>query len=403
MMPAPDLPPHLMVSEAGSFAERTIVRRKPQIIADIIQRNDYGSDIVAGLLALAEEIRGGVVAPLHDAPHVADVRLWRRAWKPWQGKTWRHLSWFFAETYFYRRVLETVRYFQPGRWHLHDPFEAQKHQALAEGLEVLATLCASPPGDMSLGQEFALCLQRSLWGNRADLSNKTIDTSTDPEPEDISERLLIDHTQAVWQLLNEGGVQRIDLVADNSGLELLSDLALIDLLLSYDLAETAHLHLKPQPYFVSDAMVKDLEATLCALRGARVPSLREMGQRLERQRADGRLATHDHPFWTTCLFFSEFPPEIVSSLAESDLVIFKGDVNYRRLLEDRHWPPTSDLAAIASYMPASASFLALRTLKGELIVGLQEGQAEQLASEDPDWLINGERGVIHFACRSRAG
>ena len=401
MMPATDLPPHLMVSEAGSFAERTIVRRKPQIIADIIQRNDYGPDIVAGLHALAEEIRGGIVAPLRDGPHAADERFWRSAWESWQGKTWRQLSWFFAETFFYRRVLETARYFQPGRWHLHDPFEAQKRQALADGLEALATSCASPPGDMSLGEEFSLWLRRSLWGNRADLSNKTIDTSADPELEDIPERLLIDHTQAVWQLLDEGGVQRIDLVADNSGLELLCDLALIDLLLSHDLVETAHLHLKRQPYFVSDAMVKDLEATLVALEGSPVPALREMGQRLERQRTDGRLTIHDHPFWTTCLFFSEFPPEIVSSLAESDLVIFKGDVNYRRLLEDRHWPPTSDLAAIASYMPVS--FLVLRTLKGELIAGLQEGQAEQLASEDPEWLIDGKRGLIHLVHRPRAG
>jgi len=38
-----------------------------------------------------------------------------------------------------------------------------------------------------------------------------------------------------------------------------------------------------------------------------------------------------------------------------------------------------------------------------LIVGLQEGQAEQLASEDPDWLINGERGVIHLVHRPPAG
>jgi hypothetical protein len=41
-------------------------------------------------------------------------------------------------------------------------------------------------------------------------------------------------------------------------------------------------------------------------------------------------------------------------------------------------------------------FLALRTLKAELIVGLEEGQAERLAAEDPDWRINGRRGLVHL-------
>jgi len=392
-----DLPPPLMVSEEGSFAERTIVQRKPQIIADIIQQNDYGPDIVAGLHGLAQEIEQGTVAPLGGSPDVADLSFWLRAWRPWQGKTWRQLSWFFAETYFYRRVLEIVRYFVPGPWHLHDPFESQKCQALAEGLQALAAFYASLPKDLWPEEEFTLWLRRSLWGNRADLSNKTINTGADIGLMEGPERLLIDHTQAVWRLLTCRRVRRVDLAADNSGLELLSDLALIDLLLSRDLAQAVHLHLKPQPYFVSDAMMKDLAASLCALCASGVPVLRKMGRRLEREQADGRLVVHDHPFWTTCLFFSQSPPELLGSWVESDLVIFKGDVNYRRLLEDRHWPPTSDLGVIAAHMPTS--FLALRTLKGELIVGLQEGQAEELAREDSGWLIDGERGVIHFVCR----
>jgi hypothetical protein len=42
----------------------------------------------------------------------------------------------------------------------------------------------------------------------------------------------------------------------------------------------------------------------------------------------------------------------------------------------------------------------LRTLKGEIMVGLQPGQAEQLAAVDPDWLIDGQRGVIQWVERS---
>jgi hypothetical protein len=81
-------------------------------------------------------------------------------------------------------------------------------------------------------------------------------------------------------------------------------------------------------------------------------------------------------------------------LARSDLVVLKGDVNYRRLLDDRHWPHTTPLGKAATYFPAP--FLLLRTLKSEIQIGLAPGQAESLTAEDPDWLINGRRGLIQY-------
>ena len=382
-----------MVSEPGSFAEHTIVHRKPQIIADVIEHNGYPADVVARLHALGREIAAGEVQPLRE--DVPDAAFWRDAWLPWQGQTWRQLGWFFAETYFYRRLLETVGYFQPGPGHLVDPFGAQKREALSLGVRTLARFSIGLPEKMSLEEEFCCWLQRSLWGNRADLSNITI--SSDAEmlcAREESELLLIDHTQDVWRLLAHGHVRRLDLVSDNSGLELLSDLGLMDVFLSHGLVDRVHLHLKRQPFFVSDAMVKDLDATWESLRLGQDECLSALGRRLEERVAEGRLLVHDHPFWTTCLSFAEFPEGLCAALADSDLLVLKGDVNYRRLLQDRHWPPTTDLAAITAFMPTS--FLALRTLKGELIVGLTEGKAEELACADPRWLINGERGLIHL-------
>jgi hypothetical protein len=48
-----------------------------------------------------------------------------------------------------------------------------------------------------------------------------------------------------------------------------------------------------------------------------------------------------------------------------------------------------------------APFVTLRTLKAELIVGMAEGQAEAIRTDDPDWLVNGERGVIHYVNAGR--
>ena len=40
-----------MTSERGSFAEKTIVERKPQIIARVIEDHDYPPEIVRALEA----------------------------------------------------------------------------------------------------------------------------------------------------------------------------------------------------------------------------------------------------------------------------------------------------------------------------------------------------------------
>jgi hypothetical protein len=150
----------------------------------------------------------------------------------------------------------------------------------------------------------------------------------------------------------------------------------------------SYFHLKNQPFFVSDAMPQDAKALLGLLRNE------PLGKRLDEHLAAGRLVLRDDPFWTTCLMFRQMPAPLAAELANSDLAILKGDVNYRRLLDDAHWPHTACLDEIVAYFPAP--LLALRTLKGEIMVGLQPGQAEQLAAQDPDWLLNGKRGLIQY-------
>ncbi|MEM7556555.1 MAG: ARMT1-like domain-containing protein, partial [Cyanobacteria bacterium P01_A01_bin.84] len=68
--------------------------------------------------------------------------------------------------------------------------------------------------------------------------------------------------------------------------------------------------------------------------------------------------------------------------------------NYRRLVGDCYWKKTSSFADICGYFPAP--FVTLRTLKSEVIVGLEQNQIAQLDSEDSQWLINGKRGLIKF-------
>jgi hypothetical protein len=88
------------------------------------------------------------------------------------------------------------------------------------------------------------------------------------------------------------------------------------------------------------------------------------------------------------------PDDLRILLAEADVVLAKGDANYRRALGDAHWPFTTPLADVVSYFPAPMVFL--RTCKAEVIAGLSNAQVRELQQRDPAWLTNGEWGVIQF-------
>jgi hypothetical protein len=86
--------------------------------------------------------------------------------------------------------------------------------------------------------------------------------------------------------------------------------------------------------------------------------------------------------------------KLKEELSQAGLVISKGDANYRRLLGDRHWPFTTRFTEVVSYYPSD--ILALRTLKSELVVGLENGQAESVTVKDPDWMLNGRWGMVQY-------
>ncbi len=381
-----------MTSEPGSFARRTIVERKPQIIRQVIEDNDYPPSVVKALEAFKEEIAAQPMQPLSEpAP---DIPFWNQELDAHRGKTWLEVPWYFAETYFYRRLLEAVRYFQPGPWERHDPFARQKREQEEKAVKQLA----DGWGQLETVEPevaFEALLHSSLWGNRADLSNYTVRLQVHGGLTAREERryVLIDHTDEVQALLVRG-VERVSFINDNVGLELLFDLALADFLLDRKWVREVVFHLKNWPFFVSDAMPKDALTTLALLQASPDPAVRQLGARLETHLATERLILQREPFWTSSLMFPQMPQALREQLAQPDLVLVKGDVNYRRLLSDRHWPNTTRLEEVVAYFPAP--LLVLRTLKGEIMVGLEPGQAEVLAAEDPTWLINGKRGIIQL-------
>jgi hypothetical protein len=212
-----------------------------------------------------------------------------------------------------------------------------------------------------------------LWGNATDLSLLTSLTYEDiqklqgSEARKASEKnIIVNDLDAAYEVLKKAKKEgkkerRVDIILDNAGFELYVDLILAGFLLSSGLATNIILHPKSIPWFVSDALPSDFAALLNALATAQAfystPSEDEklagknpeplsqneedqlsfLFQELGNFHAEGQLVLRPNRFWTEAGSFWRLPtsdPRLYEDLKESELVIFKGDLNYRKLTGD---------------------------------------------------------------------
>ena len=381
--PTPALPPPLTGASPASFAHYTITTRFPAIARRVAHSQEWPPYIVDALEDLAASIPNERLEPL--PAQASDRTEWERFLSPFSGADWLTPPWLIVEFYFYRRLLEATRYFDPnsvtfGR----DPFLPDKTRALEQGITALRM-----PADWG---EINQRLLAALWGNQIDLSMWSNDDNPHAPSQNALDHLLVDDRAVVLAQLENHPPRRIDIIADNAGTELLADLILIDSLIERYTHLTVVLHLKPHPTFVSDATPDDAHATLNALASHELPHLAWLGDRLVGYFDAGRLVFQTDAAWVQPFFLTELPESLNQILTDSDLVISKGDCNYRRLLGDRAWPYTTPFEEAVSTFPAP--LLAIRTLKAEVAAGLTLKQTQLLARTDPQWLVNGKWGVI---------
>lgn len=393
-------PPPLRGAERGSFAEKTVAERLPRIAGRVLMENQLPPSAEEAISALIEEMPYRPVRLLTDLD-APDLDGWNTAIAEVEGESWLEVPWFFAETYFYRRIVEAVDYFAARRDPPLDPFAYQKRR----GLEVSASQIQAASLDLQTAldngwnpQTFVHLLKADLWGNQADLSLWPADDQTHPvhAPEVADSHLLIDDAPAVARHVDRSSLpRRIDVIVDNAGLELIGDLVLADYLLTSGVAADVLLHVKLHPTFVSDAVQGDVVGTIAFLTGHTDAHTKGFGVRLADHMNKGALRVTTDAYWTSSLSGWEMPLDVREDLNESNLVIAKGDANYRRLLGDRHWPFDTPFSQIMSYF--LAPLVALRTYKSEVASGLDARRTAQIAAEDPEWLINGRWGLIQAA------
>jgi uncharacterized protein with ATP-grasp and redox domains len=371
------------------------------LIDQIIEKNSLGGTGRHAMLGLKNRLRSGVVEDsstvLGEVLEPAERAVWIGTVTEHVGKSWHDLPWYFAESLFYLEVLLAWGYYSGDcpRFAV-DPFEAFKEEELHRSggaLDLAADISSAvstTPKD-----KLRLLLHYCLWANRMDLSYRQL-LSMYRAPLRIDEgHLLVDHAETVTEKLLHAS--RIDLILDNAASELTCDLYLVYFLLQHSEDLNILLHCKKAPFYVSDAMAKDVLRTIASLERSGHSGLRRIGRMLTRNLEDGRLRLPEHYFWNGPLHFPEFPDDLKQELAESDLVVLKGDVNYRRLLCDRRWAPYVDMDSIVGYFPAA--LVTLRTTKSELVVDLKPEKVEELNIKDPKWMIEGRYGIIRY-CES---
>ncbi|AXG81604.1 damage-control phosphatase ARMT1 family protein [Streptomyces paludis] len=380
----------------GSFARGVLADRHPALIQQVRDAFPYGRRQHEALDSLLDEITHGVIEPLGPEDH--DHERWAEWGRGHFGRSWYDVPFLWAESYFYRRLLGAVGYFGTGPWRGVDPFAPFKRaelrgEAVEEELRALDVLADAPAEKRA-----EALLLGSLWGNRADLGFRV---SAD---ERVGERaaesvaasavdsaLVADGSPLLWRLLPAGSPSTVAVVADNAGRELIPDLILIDHLLEHRRAERVVLHVKPYPYFVSDAMMSDVVDCLRRLTEAPGEAGR-IGGRLWKAMATGSLEVRAHPFFCAPLPYEEMPEDLRAEFAGATLTVLKGDLNYRRLVGDRLWSATDSFAVRTAYFPGAVA--ALRTLKSDVVVGLAPAVLDTLEHSGTAWRTSGTHALI---------
>jgi Damage-control phosphatase ARMT1-like domain len=210
------------------------------------------------------------------------------------------------------------------------------------------------------------------------------------EPGDIaSARVIVDQSADLWAALGPGA--RAVVVTDNAGRELLADLVLVDQLLQRRQLGSVSLHVKPYPYYVSDATTADVVACLRRLTATRGTAA-EIAHRLHKAMAEETVSLYTHEFYCAPWSFHRMAADLVGEFGHASLTILKGDLNYRRLVGDRHWPPTTPFTDVAAYFPGP--LVALRTLKSDVITGLDPATVADLDATGQPWRTDGAHGLL---------
>uniref|UniRef100_A0A1B6LFX9 Sugar phosphate phosphatase n=1 Tax=Graphocephala atropunctata TaxID=36148 RepID=A0A1B6LFX9_9HEMI len=412
-----------------SFAYPTIKDRLPVILTKVIDglsrdkeaiAAEYGEDgreDVKRVISCLSQLKNEMVTDKYFTQLVCgdDAAKWNVYWR---NKTengtmvsWYSTEWLYAETYFYRRIKEA--FLMSKKLSEYDPFHKQKNDCLEEALKSMDVLANYLLKEIethdirwgTMNNAFQRMLKQSLWANKVDLSlsvGNHIDIGSDPLKlvDELDECVLVDHSSEIWVEISKSSIVKdlvIDFVLDNAGLEVMVDMCLADYLTTMYNAARVRFHCKAIPWYVSDVMEKDFHQAVERLSN-HTPACQQLAAKWKDYLQQGKWTLHSELYWTMPFGYSEMKeqdPHLYSTLSESSIIIFKGDLNYRKLLGDINWKyDTPFHSALKGFNPAP--IVAIRTAKADLISGLDLYVVKVAKAKSKDWLLTGDFGVIQF-------
>lgn len=249
-------------------------------------------------------------------------------------------------------------------------------------------------------------------GNKCDLSISCgeLNEKAGLNFEELKSKILVNETAEIFHYVlrvaqSERSKYRIDVILDNAGFELLTDYCLVEFLHSSLLPKekcTVVFHVKKMPWFVSDTMIPDIEwmekfiseSDQCS------SELKQVSKTFGTNFKQGCWIVREHDFWTLPQDYSEMSnvaPELYREFCQSDLLIFKGDLNYRKLVGDLQWNFTTPFRDSLRKFQPNTALCSLRTVKADVVVGIDSQTVQRIHSDFPEhWMENGEYALIHF-------
>lgn len=368
-----------------------------ELPSELNDRIPEGKTILSSLAALKHEMQHNrVLTPLDD-DGFDDIKLYndelqQRTEADLDGPKgevpkWHNSEWLYSECYMYRRIYTVFS--RSTHWRSYDYFSRQKISTFRSSRPAVIELCAkykevitniqqghevvkdtSDPEKITEAEKllFTEMAEICLWGNATDLSLLTNMTYEDIQKlqgsnarKESEKNILVNDLPKAFAILNKAkqekkSSRRVDIVLDNAGFELFVDLLLAGYLLATGLATEVVLHPKSLPWFVSDVLPTDFSALLNAMQDPKsfyevkddekepVPladeeaaSIKFLFEHWSSLHAEGQIVLRPNRFWTHAGSFWRLPkvaPELFEDLKESELVIFKGDLNYRKVIGD---------------------------------------------------------------------
>lgn len=387
--------------DAGSFAKFTIENRFPKIFKEVCSE-EYESFIKDHKVDDEKILHSNI-------PGVDELKKSISSYKDYTIKDFFEKAPFFLVEFYFYHLLLSLRNYDNLKF---DFFAAKKDADWKDRAEDFSSKLSVLFDDFEKfnkrkfskkeKQEFnerknehiKSILYYSLTSNTGDLSQLH-------EIRSESVKCLCNETEICQNYLDVAKpYSRFDIICDNSGAELFSDIYLAVFFLVYGLAKKVVFHLKPCPFFVSDATIDDFSKLVAAL--TKNGKNTELLDFISKKKIE---VFSPNDFWVEPYYFDKMPDGLKNHFDKTNLVIIKGDLNYRRLVGDFNkyanetkssinFETLEERCLFKNKSNKNIPLVAPRVLKSDVFVGIDSVFEAIGRNSDSQFKTDGKWGVI---------